>query len=175
MIKIKILLLFLLTLLLACSCTPSVQLITVTKNLITTTTETETQKTTVTTTAVSIEQPEYSITTFVIGNSEQEPLETLLTRIYLRNNQTLHLTWTVIEKTSILLWITTPLGMELGYHYNGDFANGSLKENFANEASSGVIIFSPSDYNWGEGYYELLASTPPTIKTIELRYWIEEY
>ena len=133
--------------------------------------------TTVPTTTPAPGQPEYKIVTFTL-----EPVEpgdigssnpTFLSSIYLQDDQSLHLTWMVKESEDVWFHILTPSKKSLGFYENGQFANGTLEEGFCQGFPWGSTTFSPSDYDWGEGYYELLASPVSARLTIELRYWLE--
>ena len=96
--------------------------------------------------------------------------------IYLRNNEILHLMWRV-ENSEYGVWfhILTPSGKPLGFYDNeGQYANNTLMEGFTRQMQAGVTQFSPSDYNWGEGYYRMdVASASSTPVTVQVEYWIE--
>ena len=99
--------------------------------------------------------------------------------IYLTEDQTLHLHfWQEEEGNGIWFSFVTPGGEHVGLT-----ASGHLSECSCCQLVRGSIVFSPSQYGWGEGYYLM----EPHINVcdreyakgaeahIELRYWIEEY
>ena len=116
-------------------------------------------------------QPEYIILTYTVEPGVQDYV--FLSPIYLRNDQTLHLFWIVKEDKDVWFHIHTPSNIFLGFYTDGEFANGTLSEGFCQGFPAGATTFSPSDYDWGEGYYDLLVSEVSNPLTIEVRYWIE--
>lgn len=95
--------------------------------------------------------------------------------IYLNNKQTLHLTWFVKEGERVWFHILTPSGKSLGFYEDGQFANGTLHEDVCQGFTEGKTIFSPSDYKWGEGYYEMYITADSGFASeVEVNYWIED-
>ena len=94
--------------------------------------------------------------------------------IYIRYHQTLHLNWR-ITKGGDSVWIsfTTPNGRLIGMKANGGFNDSPTCERLG---GMGNIIFSPSQHDWGEGYYYFSPligrGEPPT--SIKVAYWIED-
>lgn len=133
--------------------------------------------------------PEYHTLSFTLQEEEEYSFP-----IYLRNNETLHLIWTAqdtkavpsspgvpplrVQGMDVTVWfgIITPCGEVYGfYDHKGQYANGTLEARAARPMSQGTTRFSPSDYDWGEGYYIMSANKhdlwPVTVK---VEYWIEE-
>ncbi|HEY55093.1 MAG TPA: hypothetical protein G4N91_02280 [Dehalococcoidia bacterium] len=94
--------------------------------------------------------------------------------IYLQNEQTLHFTWWTEQGIEIWFGFTTPSGKFIGFYEIGSFANGSLEEDFRSLLEGGITVFSPSQYGWGEGYYEMLASSFSQQAEVQVQYWIED-
>jgi hypothetical protein len=92
--------------------------------------------------------------------------------IYLQNEQTLHFTWWTEQGIEIWFGFTTPSGKFIGFYENGSFANSSLEEDFRSLLEGGVTVFSPSQYGWGEGYYEMVASAFSQQAEVQVQYWI---
>ena len=94
--------------------------------------------------------------------------------IYIRSHQTLHLNWR-ITKGGDSLWIavTTPSGKVIGMRADGGFNNYATCERLI---GMGNIIFTPSEYDWGEGYYLFRPhiGKGDAATTVEVLYWIED-
>jgi len=113
--------------------------------------------------------PKYETVSFVLkGNGEY------MFAIHLKKDQILHLTWFVKEGDRVWFHILTPSGNNLGFHENGQYANGTLSEDSCQGFKEGITIFSPSEYGWGEGYYQIfVTSYSPSPSEVEVQYWIE--
>ena len=99
--------------------------------------------------------------------------------IYIRYHQTLHLNWRITKGSdSIYISFTTPNGRPIGMKKDGDFNDYWPTPTTTCERLGGMgnIIFSPSQRDWGEGYYyfnpRIGWGEPPT--SIEVAYWIED-
>ena len=100
--------------------------------------------------------------------------------IYIKPYQTLHLKWHITEGGDFL-WIAfeTPNGKAIGMRADGGF-NDYWPQPPACELLSGGgnIIFSPSEFDWGEGYYyffpHLTTGTTTKDVTVEVFYWIAD-
>lgn len=114
--------------------------------------------------------PEYRTLSFMLeANGEY------MFPIYLRNHQTLHLVWWVKDREKVWFHIITPRGKILGFYQNGEFANGTLEEGHCQGFESSMTIFSPSQYGWDEGYYQMfITSDHPSKLEVEVHYWVEE-
>jgi hypothetical protein len=95
--------------------------------------------------------------------------------IYLRNKDNLHMTWWVKDGSKISYQLITPAGKHYGFCEKGKYAGGTLQDGPSAGLSTGQTIFSPSQYEWGEGYFEFFATSLATTgKTqVEVHYWIE--
>ncbi len=102
-----------------------------------------------------------------------EPKEDQVFSINISNSQTLHLAWRVTEGDRVWFHITTPSGKSFGFYENGEFAGGTLEEGFCQGLTEGRTTFSPSQYGWGEGDYQVNV-TSGSRSYVEVRYWIEE-
>jgi len=95
--------------------------------------------------------------------------------IYLRNDQTLNISWFVKEGEKVWFHIFTPSDKNLGFYENGQYANGTLSEGFCQGFTEGRTKFSPSEYGWGEGYYQMFVTSNYTsYSRVEVQYWIDE-
>ncbi len=151
----------------------------------------------VTTTTQLITQT--SITTEVItttnqGNSDNyhssihniTVAETYSFPVYIHNDETLHLfvglkSYSKGDLTSYLplrLDMLTPSGVYLhsyGIWSQGEYANGTLCEYASQPFAEYTTQFSPSDYDWGEGYYRFTIRSDYADSPVEfvIEYWIE--
>ena len=95
--------------------------------------------------------------------------------IYLNNEQTLHLNWFVTEGERVWFHILTPSGTNLGFYEDGQFAGRTLQEDVCQGFTEGRTIFSPSEYGWGEGYYEMYITADTGFASeVQVNYWVEE-
>lgn len=116
--------------------------------------------------------PEYHTLTFTLQGEGDYSFP-----VYLCNNETLHLIWRIEGgQGSVWFHILTPSGVSLGFYDNeGQYANGTLMEGFCRGMTGGMTQFSPSDYNWGEGYYTMLVNDGGREPvTVIVEYWIEK-
>jgi hypothetical protein len=100
------------------------------------------------------------------------PKEAYVFSINIKSSQTLHIAWQVTEGGKVWFHIITPSGKSLGFYENGEFADGTLQEGFCQGFTDGRTSFSPSQYNWGEGDYQIYV-TSVSGSQIEVRYWTE--
>jgi len=120
-------------------------------------------------------EPEQEYLTLTFDLDEDNPEYTF--PIYLRNDETLHLYWWVEGREGgVWFHILTPSGQSLGFYDNeGNFANNTLAEGFTREMTEGATQFSPSDYDWGEGYYTMQVNDGVQgLITVRVEWWIEE-
>ncbi len=120
-------------------------------------------------------EPEQEYRTLTFDLDEDNPEYTF--PIYLRNDETLHLYWWVESKGNRAWFhIFTPSGKVLGFYDDeGAFANNTLAEGFTREMTEGVTQFSPSDYDWGEGYYTMhVIGSGQEPVMVRVEWWIEE-
>ena len=125
--------------------------------------------------------PEYHILSFTIQGREEYSFP-----IYIYENQTLHFLMKVESPpptdivgpySPLRLYILTPSGNSLcsyGIDVPGEYANGTLSEYFCQSFLEYATHFSPSDYNWGEGYYRMTVKNdyPDILATVRVEYWI---
>jgi hypothetical protein len=136
---------------------------------------TSTSPTVPTTTTSAPDSPEYFELTFELEVPVGEEYNEYSFPIYIRNKQTLHLTWSVDQGDEILFIFLTPSNKYIGVRDGG----ASFVEGHAFPSYEGNISFRPLDYAWGEGYYEMkphLAtdSTHASRAKVKVRYWIED-
>ena len=130
---------------------------------------------TVTTTVNTVSAPEYKTEKISIEPNKQHVFP-----IYLKNDQTLHLLWfvdNVYNGPKVWFHIITPSGISLGFYKDGKYANNTLEPGFCQGFTGGRTIFSPSEYGWGEGYYQLslnTASQTDEVVDVEVQYWVED-
>jgi hypothetical protein len=116
------------------------------------------------------QKPGYETVTFTL-----EPDSDHMFPIYVKSDQTLHLTWFVKEGEKVWFHILTPSNINLGFYENGQYANGTLTPDTCQGFPEGRTVFSPSEYAWGEGYYEMFVTSYSTIPLeVEVNYWIED-
>jgi len=102
-----------------------------------------------------------------------EPKGEYVFSIYLKNNQTLHLKWWVKQGDPVWFHIITPGGKSFGFYEGGRFANGTLEEDYCQGFLEGETIFSPSQYGWGGGHYQMSVVSQTTGESfVEVYYWI---
>lgn len=119
--------------------------------------------------------PEYHVLSFTIAVDEQYSFP-----IYVRNEETLHLFVRVESPLdgTLRLDILTPSGMTVhsyGIWSPGEYANGTLCDYASQPFSEYTTAFSPSDYDWGQGYYRMTIrhDFPDVPVTGRVDYWIE--
>lgn len=128
----------------------------------------------VTTTAVP-NSPEYFELTPTLEVPPGEDYDEASFSVYLENEQTLHLTWTVEQGDEIYFAFLTPSNKYIGVRNGGE----SFVEGYAFASDEGNIAFSPLDYGWGAGYYEMKPhlstdGTSASQSRVNIRYWIED-
>lgn len=92
--------------------------------------------------------------------------------IYLRNNQTLHLLCEITQGyQSIWFSFITPSGESIGVKRDGGFQN-----DICERLEGGcLIVFKPSQYDWGEGYYTMRPHmSQPGEAEVKVQYWVED-
>ncbi len=96
--------------------------------------------------------------------------------IFLRNNQVIYLKWHTENGEKVWFHILTPSGKIYGFYQPAYYAGGTLSEGTCQGFNSGTTQFSPSDHNWGEGYYIFNVNTgPEDIKVdVIVEYWIND-
>jgi hypothetical protein len=116
----------------------------------------------------------YKEVSFTLSVPKGEEYDEYSFPIYLKNNQTLHLSWTVEQGDEIWFGFLTPSGKYIGLK-----DKGILEEGSCSQLGAATIIFKPSEYDWGEGYYEM----KPHISTggghltqaqVAINYWIDD-
>ncbi len=115
---------------------------------------------------------EYHVASFAI-----EPDGHYEFSIYVREEETLFLSWQVKEGEAVWFHIITPLGKSLGfYEYQpGNLAHGTLSDGLCQAFKGGMTVFSPSESDWGEGYYKVdVNSRPSSPAKVEVWYRIEK-
>lgn len=121
-------------------------------------------------TSAPTQKPDYETVTFTL-----EPDGDHMFPVYLKSDQTLYLTWFVKEGERVWFYILTPSNINLGFYENGQYANGTLTKDACQGFTEGRTVFSPSEYGWGEGYYEMFVTSYGTIPTeVVVNYWIED-
>lgn len=116
------------------------------------------------------QKPGYETVTFTL-----EPDGDHMFPVYVKSDQTLHLTWFVKEGEKVWFHILTPSNINLGFYEDGQYANGTLTRDTCQGFPEGRTVFSPSEYGWGEGYYEMFVTSYNTIPLeVEVNYWIED-
>jgi hypothetical protein len=107
--------------------------------------------------------------------------------IYIYNDETLHL-YIEIERypegdngsyTPLRMDIITPSGESLhsyGTWSLGEYADGTLCEYACQPFSLYTTRFSPSYYDWGEGYYRftIRSDDAEDLVQVKVEYWIEK-
>jgi hypothetical protein len=119
----------------------------------------------------TVEQtPEYHELSFELYVPEGEEYDEYSFPIYLKNDQTLHFSWTVEQGDKIYFMFLTPDGKAFGVSSDGKFIEGS-----GMYSEMGIAIFSPSEHGSGEGYYEMKPHLWSEGRRAEVtvRYWIE--
>ncbi|MBN2463743.1 MAG: zinc ribbon domain-containing protein [Dehalococcoidia bacterium] len=101
------------------------------------------------------------------------PKEDYVFSINIKNSQTLHLAWQVTEGSKVWFHIITPSGRSLGFYENGEFADGTLEDGFCQGFTRGNTAFSPSQYGWGEGDYQMYINSDFGAQ-VEVHYRIED-
>jgi hypothetical protein len=121
-------------------------------------------------TSAQIQKPDYETITFTL-----EPDSDYMFSIYVKSGQTLYLTWFVKEGDNVWFNILTPSKISLGFYENGQYADGTLSKDSCQGFTEGRTVFSPSEYGWGEGYYEMLVTSYGTILSeVVVNYWLED-
>jgi len=120
-------------------------------------------------TPLSVET-EYQTKTFTLEEDEDYSFP-----VYVRNDEQLHIIWRT-DNTESLAWfhVHTPSGKSLGFYEDeGQYANGTLEDGNCQGMSEGKTQFSPSEYDWEEGYYTIMVNKydeDPVNVTVE--YWV---
>ncbi len=127
------------------------------------------------TTTAAPNSPEYYELSATLEVSPGEEYDEDSFNVYIQNQQTLHLTWTVEEGDEIYFSFLTPSNKYIGVRNGGE----SFVEGYSFASSEGNIAFRPLDYGWGEGYYEMKPhlstdGTHASQATATIRYWIED-
>jgi hypothetical protein len=97
--------------------------------------------------------------------------------IYLKETQTLHLSWIVVKGGSrFYMTFSLPSGKLIAIRANGSLAGLTPGQVLTDHLSkSGDIVFSPDNQDWQEGdylFHPQIIKGDPSI-TIKLLYWIE--
>ncbi len=114
-------------------------------------------------------EPQYRTLAFNLGADGK-----YMFPIYLADKQTLHLFWWVRGGDKVWFHILTPTNKALGFYEDGTFADGTLQEGFTQGFTEGMTTFSPSQYGWGEGYYQMFITDGAPSGEMEVQYWIED-
>lgn len=118
--------------------------------------------------------PEYHELSFDLTLSEGQEYDVYSFPVYLRNNQTLHLSFFVEEGDHIWFGFTCPSGKSLGIVHGSD-SDFALQEACCSRLLGGTMVFKPSEYGCGGGYYQMRPHLgPPSSKArVKVEYWIE--
>lgn len=119
--------------------------------------------------------PEYHALTFdlFVPEGQQPYHDDYSFPIYIRDDQTLHLTFTVEQGDDIWFGFSTPSGKYIGVNqYDGGFG---FVEGICARLKGGMVVFKPSEHGWGEGYYSMNPhlSIPGKVR-VEVEYWLED-
>ncbi len=109
----------------------------------------------------------------------QRPEDIHLFPIYLTNNQRLHFTFSV-TRGQPAFFFATPTGKNIRLNTSGELVETNLHD--GEFIQLGNVIFKPSDYGWGEGYYEMtfgisdIGQYPngENKAQVEVEYWTED-
>ncbi len=118
--------------------------------------------------------PEYHELSFDLTVSEGQKYDMYSFPVYLRNNQTLHLSFFVEEGDHIWFAFYSPSGKAFGITEGGP-GNLYISDSGSCAALFGAsVVFQPSRYGTGEGYYRMVPNiSGPGQAKVKVEYWIE--
>lgn len=130
---------------------------------------------------VSHSIPQHQPLTIEMLANFQRPEDIHLFPIYLKNSQRLHFTFSVIQGQPGFFF-AIPGGKNIRLNASGKLVETNLHD--GEFIQLGNVIFKPSDYGWGEGYYEMTFGISDIGQNyiengenkaqVEVEYWIED-
>ena len=117
--------------------------------------------------------PEYRELSFDLALSEGQEYDMYTFPIYIRSNQTLHLSFFVEQGDPIWFGFATPSGKPMGIVTSGD--GFGLQEACCSQLLGGTMVFKPAEYGCGKGYYQMRPHmiAPSSKARVKVEYWIE--
>jgi hypothetical protein len=123
--------------------------------------------------------PQYQALTIDMLANFQHPNDFYSFPIYLKDNQRLHLTFSVTQGEPAFFFVI-PSGKNIRLNTSGKLVETNLHD--GEFIQLGNVIFKPSDYGWGQGYYEMTFAISDIGQNkngenkaqVKVEYWIED-
>ena len=93
----------------------------------------------------------------------------IMESIYVKDNDKLHITWSVINGVEVTSGFVTPMGDFFGFEKDSN----SVKKDLRILLEKGSIAFRPREYNWGEGYYDIQFTAYSQSAMINVSYRVD--